>query len=87
MKKGRVRFYLKHPGEHKFVTDERGKNDLIDVPNEDFICAEATPEQPVTLQGRLLPSKYSKYDVLLEALDGSAEGVSYVVTDVLTPPE
>ncbi len=53
----------------------------MEVPNEDFMAAEASPGQPCTLQGLIMRPKYCKYEVVLEALNGSASGVSYVITD------
>ena len=78
---GRVRIYLKHPGDHQFFKNSRGNDDFKTVPNKDFIYADATPEQPCTLQGQILSPKHGNHDIILEALDGSASGVSYVITD------
>jgi hypothetical protein len=78
---GRVRIYLKHPGDFKFVEEKYGKKQLVEVPNEDFMAAEASPGQPCTLQGLIMRPRYCKYEVVLEALDGYASGVSYVITD------
>lgn len=78
---GRVRIYLKHPGDFKFVEERYGKKRLTEVPNEDFIYAEASPGHPCTLQGWIMRPKYCKYEVVLEALDGLASGLSYVITD------
>lgn len=81
VEKGRVRIYLKHPGDFKFVEERYGKKRLTEVPNEDFIYAEASPRHPCTLQGWIMRPKYCKYEVVLEALDGYASGLSYVITD------
>jgi hypothetical protein len=81
VEKGRVRIYLKHPGDFKFVKDRYGKKRLTQIPTRDFIYADASPGQPCTLQGQILRPKYNKYEVVLEALDGQASGISYVITD------
>jgi hypothetical protein len=81
VEKGRVRIYLKHPGDFKFVKDRYGKKRLTQIPTGDFIYADASPGQPCTLQGQILRPKYNKYEVVLEALDGQASGISYVITD------
>jgi len=81
VEKGRVRIYLKHPGDFKFVKDRYGKKRLTEIPTRDFIYADASPGQPCTLQGQILRPKYCKYEVVLEALDGQASGLSYVITD------
>ncbi len=81
VKQGRVRIYLKDPGDFKYIKNKYGKDVLTEVPNEDFIYADAAPEQPCTLQGDLLISKYSKYEILLQALDGSASGITYIISN------
>jgi Leucine-rich repeat (LRR) protein len=78
---GRARIYLKHPGDFKFVKDRYGKKRLTEIPTKDFIYADAAPGHPCTLQGQILRPKYCKYEVVLEALDGQASGLSYVITD------
>lgn len=78
---GRVRIYLKHPGDFTYVEDRYGKKQLTEVPTRDFIYADTSPHQPCTLQGLILRPKYCKYEVVLEALDGSASGVSFLITD------
>jgi protein phosphatase 1 regulatory subunit 7 len=81
VKKGRVRVYLKDPGDYKYVDDKYGKNRLQHFHNDLFVYSTSSPGRPSTVVGILLSPRYAKYDVLLEALDGSAEGVSYVITD------
>ena len=81
VEKGRVRIYLKHPGDFKFIEERYGKKRMTEVPNEDFLYAEASPGQPCTLQGWIMRLKYCKYEVVLKALDGPASGISYVITD------
>jgi hypothetical protein len=81
VEKGRVRIYLKNMADYKFVGSKYGKKKLTEVPTEDFIYADASPGQPCTLQGLILRPKYCKYEVVLEALDGSASGITYVITN------
>lgn len=78
---GRVRIYLKHPGDFKYVKNRYGREQLTEIPNKDFMYAEASPGQPCTLQGLILRPKYCKYEVVLEALDGFASGITYVITN------
>ncbi|MBN2103686.1 leucine-rich repeat domain-containing protein [bacterium] len=79
---GRVRVYLKHPGDIKFMEDEYGKQKLTEIKNEDFMYTDASPDQPCTLQGLIMRPNYFRYEVVLQALDGKARGVSYIITDV-----
>lgn len=82
VEKGRVRVYLKHAGDSVWVEDERYGKIPKTKPNDEFVYKDAEPGKPCSIEGLTLSPKFAKYDIILEALDGKAEGVSYEATEI-----
>ena len=78
---GVVRIYLKKPGTYGYVKDRYGNKFLQHIPGEGYIYATAVPGQPCTLVGLLMRRRFGPYQIVLQAVEGSASGISYVVTD------
>jgi hypothetical protein len=81
VEEGRVRVYLGNPGTFGEVEQDYGGTRFEHIPGEGFVHATAAPDQPCTLRGNRIRRKHSKKEIVFEALDGSARGISYVITN------
>jgi hypothetical protein len=78
---GKVRVYLKAPGTYKMVKDRFGNKKLQYSPESGYVYSTATPGHPCVLVGNLLDLSFNGSQIFLEAVKGSARGISYEISD------